>query len=123
MALRLTTWPVETVEHVECDRAPAAGRVECVICGKTYCVNAVVVDEVKPMPTAFAGGGLDVVRIEVGRCRLYCDHCNKIIEWRAEIFEGGPTRNVFGNHRLISSPKVIRQFLEDHPEAAGVQQR
>lgn len=118
--LRLTSWPQETVEPTEAHRdRPTSGRVECAICGKTYVFTAIVVDQVRRMPQSF-----DVMAHEVaiGRCRLYCDHCNKVIQWRAEVFEGRPTRNVFGAHAVIADRRSVRRFLTEHPEAAGVSQ-
>ena len=117
--LRLTTWPVETIDATEARTSggePSSGRVECVICGKTYVASAIVLDDIR---TTNAGGGA----MSVGRCRLYCDHCHKVIEWRAEAWEGLPTRNVYGGHQVIADPVKVRAFLAEHPEAAGVEQR
>lgn len=124
-----------TVEHVECVAPPSDKRVQCIECGCTHNAGQVIrnaypwlqlVARDTPEVAAHLARAEDLAKrsqITYAHRSLYCDHCNMIQTW-SEITNmlGLLSGHVMQMPVIVRTTKHIESFLDQFPEARGVQQ-
>jgi len=111
--------PLITIDPGDARGSYSAERAECPTCLKTVAGGSIVTDPGDPIPhQAFPGA-------TVLRRRFICDHCNHMIAVYQQAVRLPDGVLEFGDvldHDIIATPRLIDQFLAQHPQAAGILQ-